>query len=216
MSKLADYTDITILLDGSGSMRSTAQATLESLVNFIKDQQATPGSANLTLAEFHVPRYLHYHAKNAPVSTFNADAIRYTPDGGSTALRDAWLRVMEERGRYFASLPEVSRPNKVVFVVITDGFDNASGATMTEVRRRVEIQETAFNWKFIYLGANQDAVAEGANYGVPLGQSLTYDVNAVKCASSSLSGTVSSYRSEGVLRSFTDEERKQAVTKAGK
>jgi hypothetical protein len=71
-----------------------------------------------------------------------------------------------------------------------------------------------YNWKFIFLAANQDASKVGASYGFHIGNTINYGADAAGAAGSynAMSGTVSALRNTGVLRSFSDEER---VTSSG-
>jgi len=94
-----------------------------------------------------------------------------TPDtyrpGGMTALLDAFGRTIDAVGSRLAKAPESERPDKVIFVLITDGMENSSREyTKTMVKDKVKHQEEKYAWQFIYLGANQDAITEGADMGI--------------------------------------------------
>ncbi len=70
-------------------------------------------------------------------------------------------------GKEFAALPETDRPENVLCVIITDGKENASREfTSADVKKRIEHQQEKYQWKFIFLAANQDAFAEGEKLGV--------------------------------------------------
>jgi hypothetical protein len=212
---LAPFTDINILLDDSASMGGSARITKQALDEFVAAQLAVPGQARLTLATFAAAGDFRYVIKDGFLNTYRPDEFKYYPQGGSTALRTSWLRLMRERGVCYSSLPETSRPEKVLFVIITDGLDNASyfGESRAVLNQAVRHQRDVYQWQFIYLGAKHDAVFEATQYGVDERYTMQYSENSVRVASASLSGTVASYRSEGALRSFTVEDRAKAMGK---
>ena len=83
--------------------------------------------------------------------------------------------IMETENRLH-SKPLRKRPRQVLFVTITDGLENSSREfTEDRVFDLVNRQRTHFDWQFVYLGANQDAIAEGAKYGVTAGCCMAYD-----------------------------------------
>lgn len=208
---LANFTDITVLLDASCSMSHIKGETRQALVAFINEQQKVEGDANLTLVEFDSPGKVRYVTTNQPIRSFNTDGLTYDPVGGSTALRDAWLAVMAERGRYFAGLKESARPNRVIFVVVTDGQDNASSVSKAMVRERVQHQKDRYQWAFTYLGANQDAELEAEDLGIDKDFAITFDINNVGFAAAAASSNTAHYREQGVLRSYSSVEKLSAV-----
>lgn len=206
---LAKFTDIVILLDASASMLGTADLTRKSLIEFIEGQKAVPGEANLTLVEFSEPSKYRYLLANVPLASFESSGFKYTPMGQRTALQDAWSRLIDERGARYASLPEYSRPEKVIFVVITDGYDNASTTPSYIVQNKVKHQEQNYSWDFVYLGANQEAEVVAANYGILKSKALSYDAAFVGSVGQSLGNYVSLTRS-GLDAVFTAEDKSKA------
>jgi hypothetical protein len=100
----------------------------------------------------------------------------FVPRGG-TALLDAQGRSITELGAELASLPESERPNKVIFVTLTDGDENASKEYMRDrVKTMTEHQRSTYNWEFVFLGANQDAIQTAATIGILREAALTYSV----------------------------------------
>ena len=86
---------------------------------------------------------------------------------GATALLDAIGKTIHETGRRLAALPEAERPERVLFVVISDGQENASTEFSSErILAMTTHQASAYKWEFVYLGANQDAIAEAAKMGI--------------------------------------------------
>jgi len=142
----------------------------------------------------------------------------FKPYGG-TPLLDAIGWAINETGEKLASLKEEERPSKVLFVIITDGQENASRAfDYKEISEKIKHQTEVYSWDFMYLGANQDAIAEGSKMGISAGSSLSYGISSQ--AVGSTYGLVASktavYRSASALNkadvlSYSDEERTIAM-----
>lgn len=200
----SNYTALSVLLDRSGSMqtiRSDAEGGLRAL---IAEQRAVPGRVTLRLAQFD-DRYEVVH----PSQSLDQVGEPSLQPRGRTALLDAWGRAMVEFGEELAALPENRRPGNVIFVVITDGLENASREwTRQQVFDKVREQTDRWGWTFLYVAANQDAIVEGAKYGVPAGQTVTYtaDSGGTQAAFASTSSAVRRTRG-GSSAEFTEAER---------
>lgn len=155
-------TDITFVIDRSGSMESMRSDAEGGINSFIGQQKALPGEAVLTLVQFD-SEYEFIH-KGTPLALVGP--YQLVPRG-STALLDAMGRAMQETGERLAKMAEVDRPGLVVFVVMTDGQENASQIfTKAKIKKMVRHQQKTYNWKFTFLGANQDALLEAQELGV--------------------------------------------------
>jgi hypothetical protein len=220
---LGKFTDINILLDRSGSMAPLCETTRLSINKLLEEQQAVPGYGRVTLAVFSGPgdfKYLRRDASLASVTPLAAE--EYVPSG-STALRDATARLIRERGQAYASVPEAGRPEKVIFVIQTDGDENSSVEFRSpdELRAIVRHQETVYKWEFVYLGANQDAILVGAReFGLPAYKAITYAAGMRGMANtvSSTNETLRSYRtgaSASLFYSNVDKVESLAVDEQG-
>lgn len=188
------HTKIVVLLDRSGSMSSIAQPTVDGFNEFLREQQSAPGTADITLVQFdsaYEPNYADLDIRDAKPLYLDRneyfrsreDAVPFSPRG-MTALNDSMARLIKETGDRLSKLSERNRPERVIFVSITDGGENQSrefgGSEGTRrVREMVRHQEEVYSWEFIYLGANQDAVSVGTNLGIKAANSMTYAANAV-------------------------------------
>jgi hypothetical protein len=211
-----DATHITIVLDRSGSMCAVAGDTIGGFNKFLADQKAVPGFATLTLAQFdHEYEIVHNSKPVAEVPPL--DDKTFVPRG-NTALLDAIGRTIVATGATLAGMPEDQRPAKVVFVIITDGQENASREyTRAKVLEMITHQRETYAWEFVFLGANQDAIAAGSSLGISVANSLTYASNAVgtQSAFASASSNTRSYRTGAAkTAAFSDSDRDQQ-TKAG-
>lgn len=169
----ADYTDISIVLDRSGSMDSIRQDTIGSFNTFLRDQKTVPGQATITLVQFDDRYETVYRAINlndAPELTLQT----YVPRG-STGLLDAIGRTIDETGQRLAAMPEAERPENVIFVILTDGEENSSHQYSPErINEMICHQRDVYSWQFVFLGANQDAIMTASQLGIASGQALTF------------------------------------------
>lgn len=169
-----DYTDITLVLDRSGSMEAVRSDTIGGFNAFLSDQQnAGVGTATITLVQFDDVYEVVYHA--IPLVTARPLTKETFVPRGSTALLDAIGQAITETGKRLAGLPESERPDKVIFVIITDGQENASRKfSVAQVGDLIVQQRDQYQWEFVFLGANQDAIATASQMGVPAASALTY------------------------------------------
>lgn len=97
---------------------------------------------------------------------------------GSTALLDAVGKTILDVGYRMSIMNESDRPNKVIFVITTDGLENASREfTYVKVNELIKHQQEKYNWEFIFLGANIDAVKEADNLGISVGNAYNFKAN---------------------------------------
>ena len=153
-----DLTEIAFVLDRSGSMNPIAGDAIGGFNTFLAAQQALPGEARLTLVLFD-HEYLVPHTSAAMSAVTPLDAATYVPRG-MTALLDAVGRTIDDLGARLAALPEEERPAKVIVAILTDGQENASrDYTFAKVSAMIKHQQEKYSWEFIFLAANQDAIA---------------------------------------------------------
>jgi uncharacterized protein YegL len=168
-----DFTDITIVLDRSGSMAAVADDTIGGFNQFLLDQKRAPGSGVLTLVQFD-NEYQFVHSAKPLSEVPPLSSATFIPRG-STALLDAIARAIGETHERIAKTDESDRPGTVIFVILTDGHENSSReATVDTVFKRITEQQEQRGWKFIFLGANQDAIKAAARLGIGAGTSLSY------------------------------------------
>ena len=143
-------TDITIILDRSGSMQSTKNDAIGGFNSFIEEQKKVPGEAFLTLVQFDNEYELNYAAK--PIRFVEPlNDLTYVPRGG-TALVDAMGRTINEIHARVKALPKAERPN-VVVVIITDGQENASKEWTSARVNELITKLRKKGYEFIFIGA---------------------------------------------------------------
>ncbi|PQJ27427.1 vWA domain-containing protein [Rubritalea profundi] len=160
-----ELTEIAFILDRSGSMQSLTDAAITGFNSFLDDQLDAPGEARLTLVLFDNEYILH--ANRAPLKEVQKlDTLSYVPRG-TTALLDAIGRTIESIGAKLSCAPEKDRPGSVTIAIYTDGYENAStDYSATRIREMIKHQTKQYNWQFLFLAANEDAIATAAHYGI--------------------------------------------------
>jgi hypothetical protein len=162
---------IAALLDRSGSMETSKQATEDGWRELMNEQRQLRGQCQVTLAQFDTAYEVVYSA--TPV----ADVPEFIVEPrGRTALLDAIGKFTTQVGEQLSALLEDQRPGHVVCLIMTDGMENASEEwSWDAVKRLTTQQQDQWNWKFIFIGANMDAIKVGARMGFAAGYSITYD-----------------------------------------
>lgn len=210
---MKDATHIAVLLDRSGSMGAVKDETISGFNYFLKEQKAVGDNAFFTLVQFDSQStdVVHEARPVRDVPDLNQDT--YQPRG-STPLLDALGETINSTGKTLAAIPEANRPDKVVFVVITDGEENASHKfTKTQVKEMIDHQTAKYNWQFVYLGANQDAFAEAGAVGISVANAADFAAERMAVACAVTSHNVAQYRRTAQAASlrYSDKQRADMV-----
>jgi uncharacterized protein YegL len=188
-------THIAFILDRSGSMDSIAKEAIGGFNAFIEEQVKEPGAAKLSLILFdHEYMPLITSAELADIPPLTEDT--YIPRG-MTALLDAMGRTIDDLGKELDALPEDERPGQVIVVTLTDGYENSShDYTHEKVAEMIKHQREAYNWEFIFLGADVESVeyAKTLNVDSESAQQFEYSGEGVQEAMSYSSGHISKRR----------------------
>lgn len=201
-----DLTDITMILDRSGSMMRIKTDTEGGFNAFIKEQRAVAGEARVSLVQFDD----QYEEVYSGVLVGSVPPVDLQPRG-STALLDAVGKTVVTTGERLAGMGEEDRPGHVVVVILTDGLENASHEWSREkVFELIKEQQEKYAWTFVFLGSNQDAIKVGAGIGVPMDYAVTYSGEAVGAAMNSTSHLVTNVRG-GKKGGYTQQDRDEAV-----
>lgn len=206
-------TSITVILDKSGSMSNVRGDTIGGYNTFVTEQQKLPGTCDITLIQFSTSSEFTYKSKNIRELTEGVNASQYVPNG-NTALLDAIGKAVIEKGKELSDLPEDQRPGKVMFVIITDGQENASVEfNGSQIKQMVEHQQQAYQWDFTFLGANIDTFATADSLGISQDKSLSFSTTksggacrAFAAVSNYTKGARSSKSLSGVKYSDADRQ----------
>lgn len=164
-----DYTAILFIIDRSGSMYSI-KGDMEGGINTVlEEQKALPGEVTVDVAYF--DDVLTYDEK---FLSLESASIKIEPRG-STALHDAIVVSTTKFGDALSQLTEADRPGNVLVIIVTDGHENASKeSSISDVKSIITKQQDVYNWEFLFLGANQDAIETGRSFGLRDGSSMSY------------------------------------------
>lgn len=201
-------TEIVLIVDRSGSMGTIKRDMEGGFKTFINEQKKQPGEATITYYQFDDQFEKVFEAKNIK----DVDEITIDPRG-MTALIDASCRAIDQVGVRLSNTPESDRPSNVMVVMITDGAENASKEfTADQLKEKIKHQTDKYNWKFIFLGANIDAVKVGSHYGISAANTMSFAANSkgISASVDTLTRATSLYRS-GADYSVSDEDRKAAM-----
>lgn len=181
-----DYTHLTLLVDRSGSMEAIEEDAQGGINTLLTDQFNTPGKITITVTEF--------DNSVDTVQRMASEPFTYQlKPRGTTALLDAVAQEIRETGRDLAALPEDQRPAKVVFVIVTDGQENASHEhTLHQVRDMILHQTRTYDWVFQFIGA-ADSAWQGHDLGINTTQ---YDPTggSMRATYAAMSASLADYR----------------------
>ncbi len=206
--------EIAYILDRSGSMQSMQEPAITGYNDFIKQQLDVPGDARLTLVLFDNEYLVPYVAR--PVEQVpQLDASTYVPRG-STALLDAIGETIDTLGKRMAATPEEERPGKVIVAVFTDGEENSSERfAAKDIAARIKHQQEKYGWEFIFLAANQDAIATASRMNMAAHSSgnVRFCQEAIIGSNKAISRKISSMRrkSMGIHSEDFDASMSQLV-----
>ncbi len=197
--------EVIVILDRSGSMATIKSDVEGGFKTFIDKQKKEPGECFVSLYQFDT----EYEAVFENQNIQDLGKMKLEPRGG-TALLDAIGRTINKVGERLRETKEKDRPEAVILLIMTDGQENSSREfTKSKIKQMVEHQRTKYNWHFVFVGSNQDAILTGADYGF-IGESSLSFANTKKGVLntySNLSKSVASMRSSNIAYSFSDSER---------
>lgn len=206
-------TEIAFILDRSGSMQTMTHAAISGFNEFLKAQQGTlddhgmPIPATFSLILFDHEYLPVYHRQDIQIAR-PLTLATYVPRG-NTALLDAIGRTIDEIGHALAATPEAERPAKVVIAILTDGEENSSRQfSMEDINRRITHQTEKYQWEFMFLGANQDAIATAARMGIHSHHAATFaaDADGLQTGTAAYAKRISASRKASMMCSLNEEE----------
>ncbi len=170
------YTHVTMILDRTGSMESIRHDTIGGFNAFLQGQKAAPGTATLTLVQFDSQDPYEVVHNFVPIAlAAELTPATYVPRA-STPLYDALGRGILDLERSLTLLVPEQRPGHVIFVVITDGQENASREfTREQVQKMIHEKQEADGWDFVFLSADLSAIDDAVDIGVRADATLAYD-----------------------------------------
>lgn len=212
-----NVTHMVFIVDQSGSMGRLVSDTIGGFNTMLDSQKKTEGEAIVTTVLFNNrTRVLHNMLDIQEIADLSERDYRPM---GSTALLDAVGETVSIVRRKYADTLREERPDKVIFVITTDGMENASRHYNTRsVKKLVEEVQEKYNWEFIFMGANIDAFGEAAKIGIRKERSVRYhaDEQGTRQNYQTLSRTIHEYRTSGQMDDSWAEDIKKDFEKRNK
>ena len=175
-----NLTELVFVLDRSGSMASLAFDTIGGYNSMIEKQKNEQGDAIVTTVLFDDKYEMLYSGVDIKKTEPLTDKQYYAR--GMTSLHDAVGKTIADMDEKYSKLPDSLIPEKTLFVITTDGMENASREyTLSGIKAMIEAHKEK-GWEFIFLGANIDAVKVGGSMGIGADRSVPYKADSVGTA----------------------------------
>ena len=174
-------TEIVFILDRSGSMSGLEQDTIGGFNSMIQKQKDEEGEALVSTVLFNNQScVIHDRVKVQDVAPMTRNEYFV---GGSTALLDAIGGAIHHIGNVHKYAREEDIPEHTLFVITTDGMENASHQySSDEVKAMIQRQKEKYGWEFLFLGANIDAVETAASFGIGADRAVNYNCDSAGTA----------------------------------
>lgn len=173
-----NLTELVFILDRSGSMAGLEADTIGGFNAMLQKQRGEPGEAVISTVLFdNETEVIHDRIPldRVPRLTEKEYYVR-----GCTALLDAVGGAIHHIGNVHKYAREEDRPEKALFVITTDGMENASRRyTYDKVKAMIERQREKYGWEFLFLGANIDAAREAARFGIRADCTADYHADSI-------------------------------------
>lgn len=195
-----NLTELVFILDRSGSMGGLEKDTIGGFNAMIEKQKQAHGEAYVSTVLFdHESVVLHDRVDLRKVEPMTSNQYQVR---GSTALLDAIGDAIHHIGQVHKYAREEDRPARTLFVITTDGMENASRKyTVQQVKQKIERQKNKYGWEFLFLGANIDAIKTAAAFGIASNRAVNYrgDQLGTRLNYEALSDAVTSFRGQSVI-----------------
>ena len=172
-----NLTEIVFILDRSGSMAGLEDDTIGGFNAMIRRQKREAGEAYVSTVLFdHQTEVIHDRVDIRRIQPMTQKDYYVR---GCTALLDAVGKAIRHIGNVHKYAREEDRPEKTIFVITTDGMENASREyTYERVRKMIEHERERYGWEFLFLGANIDAAREAARFGITEDRAANYHADS--------------------------------------
>ena len=209
-------TELVFILDKSGSMGGLERDTIGGFNSMLQKQKALEGECRITTVLFD-NRYelLHDRIDIRAVSPITEKEYQV---GGSTALLDAIGQTIYKLVQVQRNTAEEYRAENVMFVIITDGEENASREySARQIKAMLELQKEK-GWEFVFLGANIDAVATARRFGIDANRAVDYvpDAKGTELNFQMMGDAVATFRESRVMPPASLDAIREDMKKRGR
>ena len=203
-------TELVMILDRSGSMGGLESDTIGGFNGMIEKQRKEEGEALVSVVLFDDVSEVVYD--RVPIAKVEPMTDKQYYVRGCTALLDAVGGAIHHIGNVHKYARGEDVPEKTIFIITTDGMENASRQyTYEKVRQMIERQKEKYNWEFLFLGANIDAVREAGRFGIQASRAVKYEHDGAGtrknfCVLSNIVGRARGADSAAQMSAMFDEE----------
>ena len=176
-----NLTELVFILDRSGSMAGLESDTIGGFNSMIEKQQKKAGEVFVSTVLFNdQTEVIHDRVSNGKIKKLT-EADYYVR--GCTALLDAVGGAIRHIANVHKYVREEDRPAKTLFVITTDGLENASRKySFTDLKKLIQNQQEKYHWEFLFLGANMDAIKVAGSMGIKQDRAANYNCDEVGTA----------------------------------
>ena len=206
-----NITELVFILDRSGSMSGMEKDTIGGFNSMIEKQKREEGTVYVSTVLFsNTSKVIHDRVDIKKVEPMTENDYQVN---GCTALLDAIGGAIHHIGNVHKYARKEDVPDKTVFLITTDGMENASRVYSSQrVKEMIRRQEEKYGWEFFFVAANIDAVETAAHIGIRRERATNYDVEegttVMYCA---MSKNISEYRKTGKVRDDWNKEIEATV-----
>ena len=176
-----NLTELVFILDRSGSMAGLESDTIGGYNGMLKKQKDTDGEVLVSTVLFDDRSEVLFD--RVPLEKMPQMTDRDYYVRGCTALLDAVGGAVKHISNVHKYAREEDVPEKTIFVITTDGMENASREyDFKKVKKMVEERQEKYGWEFIFLGANIDAIETAGRFGITADRAATYHSDTVGTA----------------------------------
>ncbi len=194
-------TELVFILDRSGSMSGLEKDTIGGFNSMIEKQKKESGECYVSTLLFdNVSEVIHDRVKLSEIKPMTEDDYYVR---GCTALIDAIGGAIHHIGNIHKYARPEDVPEHTMFIITTDGMENASHHYSAEtVRKMIKHQKDEFGWEFLFIGANIDAVETAAQYGIGSDRAVNYnaDEKGTKILYATVSDSICQMRANAPLQ----------------
>lgn len=170
--------ELVFILDRSGSMGGLEKDTIGGYNSMLEKQKKEEGEVNVTTVLFD-DNYELLHNR-IPIQEVKPMTEEEYYVRGMTALLDAIGKTINTVKAQQESLPKKERASKVLFIITTDGMENSSKEFSAEqIKKMIETQRKQYDWEFLFLGANIDAIETARTYGIEENKAVNYHSDSI-------------------------------------
>jgi hypothetical protein len=208
-----NYTHITVILDRSGSMEGIRDDVIGGFNAFLAEQQAAEGMATMTLVQFDTQNPYEVIANFQLLGTISPLTRELYVPRASTPLLDAVGRGINDLDANLNKMAAAERPEKVIFLIITDGQENSSHEfNRAQITQMISTHEEKDKWQFVFISADLAAMQDAASYGMRADNMMAFDKTSAGTANAFQSVSKSSRRyrersASPASLAFDDEDR---------